>query len=465
MKTKIGVVFVSVAFFLFSCASTENLWAPVDAAVGAGDFQGALAAIDAGQAAEDEDERIYTEGNQISLQLDKGILKHYAGDFQASYDDLGTAERLIEEAYAKSVTAEIATYIVNDNSRDYAGEDYEDVYVNVFNALNAYHLNNGQAYALINDLVQAGGELQVLNEKYSEEASGSLLKTILEYIEEALKAAGATFSLGTVKFPESEKIEFTNSALARYLGAVFALTDGNKDMARFQLFELQNAYKTPIYGGAAVPKALQVSGNRGDEKGPLLDIPSGKGQLNVLAFAGLSPLKEEQLKPFDYPMQAESLKTATLKLPTLTARPSKISGVSVAVEGGASFDLEPLEDIGAVMVDTFKGHYSATVLKTFVRTLVKYIVADIAVQAAVAKGTPAFLAGAAAVAAKEGLDATEGADVRAARYLPGKAYVGAIDLDPGTYTVTVNYNGAAPVQKTVEVKAGVVSLVEAISLD
>ncbi|MDR1317835.1 MAG: hypothetical protein LBK13_13295, partial [Spirochaetales bacterium] len=239
MKRKIGAVFISVAFLLFSCASTENLWAPIDAAVDTGDFPGALAEIETGQTQEDP---IYGEDNLISLHLDRGILNHYAGNFDASYNDLGEGERLIEEAYATSVTGEIATFIANDNARDYAGEDYEDVYVNIFNALNAYHLNNGQAYALINDLVQAGGELEVLKEKYSGDES-----KIKSFLEEAFQIAGAVVSLGSVQFPESAQISFTNSALARYLGAVFALADGNKDMARFQLFELQNAYQTGVY--------------------------------------------------------------------------------------------------------------------------------------------------------------------------------------------------------------------------
>jgi hypothetical protein len=38
-------------------------------------------------------------------------------------------------------------------------------------------------------------------------------------------------------------------------------------------------------------------------------------------------------------------------------------------------------------------------------------------------------------------EATERADLRAARYLPGKAYVGGINLKPGTYSYTIIYYG------------------------
>jgi hypothetical protein len=142
------------------------------------------------------------------------------------------------------------------------------------------------------------------------------------------------------------------------------------------------------------------------------------------------------------------------------------------VQGGASFDLELLEDIGEVLTDTFNGHQSSVYLKTFTRVLAKYIVADIAaneaVKAARDKGMPdavALNAGrGVAVAATKGLDATEAADTRSARYLPAKAYSGAANLDPGTYTVTVNYSGGASSTHTVEIKAGAVSLVEAVCL-
>jgi len=37
------------------------------------------------------------------------------------------------------------------------------------------------------------------------------------------------------------------------------------------------------------------------------------------------------------------------------------------------------------------------------------------------------------------MDASEGADIRMSRYLPDKAYIGGINLDPGTYSVIIKY--------------------------
>jgi hypothetical protein len=467
-----GAVPFCLAILFASCATKPDVYKKIDGAVSAADFDRAIAEIEAAEAVPKGKKKpknaVYGEKNTILLSLDKGMLEHYAGRYEASYNDLIEAERKIEDAYTKSVSQDITSYIANDNVKDYAGEDYEDVYVNIFNSLNAYRLDNGQALALINDLTAQGGELQVLADKYSTDASKAK-----EFLQNSFKIAGTAFSLGTVDWPDSVDVTFTNSALARYLAAVFSLADGNKDTARYNLFELQNAYQTPVYAGLKVPTPLAVTGERGSEAGPLLDIPSGKGQLNVLAFAGLSPVKVEKTEIIAFPfLQTLSLRTAEIKIPRLQERASAISAVSVSVRGGSSFELEPLEDLGAILKDTFNGHQSSVYQKTYARVLAKYTAADIsatkAVQAAKENGTSPGMAEVAglviALAAKKGLDATEAADTRSARYLPAKAYIGAVNLAPGVYTITVDYNGGTVSTYTVEIKPGAISLVETVCL-
>jgi hypothetical protein len=471
-----GMALVCAGLVLMSCVTNKDPYQKIDTAVEKDDYQRAIDEITSAQAIrkgkKTPKKPIYGEDNQISMYLDKGLLEHYAGDYQSSYQDLTSAEQAIEAAYTKSVSADIASYVANDNTKEYAGEDYEDVYVNIFNALNAYHLKNGQAHALINDLVAQGGELQVLAEKYGQDDPKAK-----EFLEKAINAAGVVFSFGTIQWPEPQKITFTNSALARYLGAVFSLAEGNKDMARYHLFELSNAFSTPLYNGLRVPEALAVSGERGDETGPLLDIPQGKGQLNILIFAGLAPIKAETTVQIPFPsFQFPKAVPAALKVPGLVERPSSISSVKVSVEHSGPVDLILLEDMGAVITDTFNGHYSSVLAKTFARVLAKYVLADAAAFAAAQSAREvlklpeifALAAGTAVLnAAQAALNETESADVRMGRYLPSKAYIGAVNLDPGTYKVNVSYivgGKTMDISKTVEVTAGKISLLEDVCL-
>ncbi len=78
----------------------------------------------------------YGEKNALIYWLDKAIVLHYAGKYEESISAFGKAEKLAEELYTKSITEEASTFLVSDNERSYAGEDFEKIFINVFQALN-----------------------------------------------------------------------------------------------------------------------------------------------------------------------------------------------------------------------------------------------------------------------------------------------------------------------------------------
>jgi len=78
----------------------------------------------------------YGEKNALIYWLDKGIVLHYAGKYEESISAFDKAEKLADELYTKSVSEEASTFLVSDNTRSYSGEDFEKVFINVFQALN-----------------------------------------------------------------------------------------------------------------------------------------------------------------------------------------------------------------------------------------------------------------------------------------------------------------------------------------
>ena len=79
----------------------------------------------------------------------------------------------------------------------------------------------------------------------------------------------------------------------------------------------------------------------------------------------------------------------------------------------------------------------------------------------------AMLAAGASIAAGKALDIAldkideaDMADIRGVHYFPAQVQAGAIELDPGTYEVAVKFPGQEPINKTVEVKAGQLNLLE-----
>jgi hypothetical protein len=445
IKSKIYyILFVCLGFLIFSCATKSEAYRDIDNAVSKNEFDQGIEVIKKSQ---DSKKPIYRENNAVSLYLDKGLLEHYAGNYSSSSADLQEAERLIQEAFTKSVTADLASYIANDNTKEYPGEDFEDIYINIFNALNYYNAGNIEgALVEIRKLTWASGKLDMLNRKYD------------SIDTKATEGAARNAS----DLPQKKSVEFSNSALARYLGALFYLGEGNADSARIEFAQLRAAFasNTNIYSNP-FPKSVENAQN----------VPDGKARLNIIGFAGLSPIKEEKINEFYFPFLYNNvLKSPRFKIPVLVKRPASINRIEIVI-GNEKFNLELLEDMGAVIEETYNARLSRVLIKTYIRTMLKYAAIDIAAVETIRRTDSELvtvLAIASALAAREAFDATESADIRMSRYLPDKAYIGGINLDPGNYDIEIRfYNGnqlIAKEERNVNVRADRLNLVEAVNL-
>jgi len=442
------ILLSSFVFFVISCAGGPVVYKEIDHAVESSNFKTAVDVIVTGQKS---GKPVYSEKNAIMLFLDKGLLEYYAGDYSNSSQSLQEAERLIEEAYTKSITAGFLSYILNDNTKEYPGEDFEDIYINIFNALNYYKRGDTDgALVEIRKLSATNGKLDMLAGKYEYKDP----KTGASLEELARKEAGGA------ELPRGKKVEFNNSALARYLAALFYLADGKTDSARIEFEQLQRAFLTnkDVYKNP-IPKTVEQARN----------VPQGKAMLNIIAFSGLSPIKEEEIVTHFFPLfQSPALYIANFKLPKMVQRPSKIDRIEVVIDGNKKINLELLENISTVVEETFAIRYANIAAKTYIRTLMKYLAVDIAA-AEVSKKQSDLAAFIVAFAAKKAFEATEGADTRMSRYLPSKAYIGGIILEPGTYNVTVNFcSGNAIISKTEHndfiVRERGLNLIDAVSL-
>jgi hypothetical protein len=172
--------------------------------------------------------------------------------------------------------------------------------------------------------------------------------------------------------------------------------------------------------------------------GEELDIPRGMARLNVIAFGGLSPVKEQETLRIPIP-PARYVKIA---LPKMVSRPSEIRRIEVALDGGERFNLELLEDIEAVARETYKEKEKVIYLKTIIRATVKGAASSVLdAVAAEQDGSTSLILSILSLGAQVYAEASERADLRISRYFPGQAYVGGINLRPGTYSFSVNYYG------------------------
>ncbi|MDR1637285.1 MAG: hypothetical protein LBR93_08095 [Treponema sp.] len=428
------LAFSLVIFLFFSCASAP--FARVDGKVEESDYAGSVTLL------EKEKKSLYTGRDNILYYLDKGMLAHYAGLYTDSSDLLESGERAIEAAFTKSITQEISTYLVNDTTRDYDGEDYEDIYINAFNALNYYH--RGELEDAMVEIRRMSNKLQNLSVKY-----GAILTNLQK---KALEEEAA------VPPDENAPSQFSDSALARYIGMLFYRGSGRWDDARIDRDRLRVAFaNAPEVYPYPEPSSL----------GEDLSIPGGMARLNVIAFGGLSPTKEEETLRIPIP-PARYIKIA---LPKMVSRPSEVERIEVALDGGERFTLELLENIEAVARETYKKKERLIYLKTIIRATVKGATSSV-LEAAAAdqEGGTGLLLGVLSLGAQVYAEASEKADLRISRYFPGKAYVGGINLEPGVYSFSVTYYGQSerPLAvfryEDVPVKENSLNLTEAVCL-
>ena len=428
-----SIFFIGILFCL-SCA-TGNPYLKIDAAVEQGDHQTGIALL------EKDKKAIYRNKDAILYYLDKGMLAHYAEEYDDSTQLLQEGERAIEEAFTKSITMEIGSYLLNDTTREYDGEDYEDIYINVFNALNYYH-NHKLEDALV-EIRRMNNKLRFLASKYGE------LRTNLQ--QKALAEGGSV-----PPDPEAST-QFSDSALARYLGMLFYRAIGNHDDARIDGEKLKVAFvNAPSVYAYPLPPSL-------DEE---LGIPPGKARLNVIGFSGLSPIKTEEAIRIPLP----DFRYIKIALPVMVSRPSQVYKIEVVFDDGNRFDLALLEDMEAVARETFKEKVNLIYLKAVIRATIKGVTSSVLDAAASeTDGSTSLLLSILSVGTQVFAEASEQADLRISRYFPAKAYVGGITLDPGTYSCTTHYYGVnggriASFDNTVTVREKQLNLVEVVCL-
>jgi uncharacterized protein len=422
---------------LASCSSVAHYEA-IDAAVARGDYAGGLEKL---HAAKDD---AYKPKDRVLYYLDEGMLAHYAKDYEDSSKSLGNAERAIEEAYTKSVTLAVSSYLVNDNTLEYPGEDYEDLYLNAFNSLNYFYMDGNIEDSLV-EVRRIDIKLKALSTKYGTQISNAQ-QAVLE------KSRDIPYD------SEATRVQFTNSALAQYLGLLFYRADGRMDDARINRDGVKLAFANqPAVYGFPLPSTLD------DE----LSVPRGKARLNVVSFSGFSPIKTENVVR----IPTGNMHWLKVSVPVITQRPSEVARVQVALDSGEKFDLEKIEDLGAVATETFKQKaaliYFKTVLRSLVKTSSSMVLDD---QANQASGDTALLLGVLSLGTQIYAEASEQSDLRLSRYFPSKAYVGGINLPPGKCSYTVRYlnaNGGVIHEsrfENVELRADKLNLSEAICI-
>ncbi|HAS82406.1 MAG TPA: hypothetical protein DCS43_06970 [Verrucomicrobia bacterium] len=382
----------------------------------------------------------YKEKDRILYYLDAGLLCHYNGRWEESNELLTQADQSIEEAYTRSVSRAAASVMLNDNALEYAGEDYENIYLHVFKGVN--YLRLGSFDSAFVEVRRINDKLNVLEDKYARIAS------------EYKKSDNTSGSTRTFK-PGSTR--FHNSALARYLSMLMYRAEGRPDDARIDLAKIQEAWQAApsVYDFPMPPLSTALASS-----------PTAYAKLNVVAFYGRSPDKlAKTLYIHTQPtaitiMTTEQVSAGNTKVNTLDVIPWNIG---TALPAGSSFkfeipymkrrdtrvnrailylngypvgDLVPIERLDQVALETFKIREPLIFLKTITRVIAKTIIKVKAVEELKKKNDDT---GGAELLLDITMALTENADLRIGQFFPSTAAIREIEVPSGNYRATILY--------------------------
>jgi len=349
--------------------------------------------------------------------LDLGLAYHSAGRYEESNKALLRADKVAEIKDYASLGAEAVTLVSSDNSKDYQAEDFENVLISTYLAMNYSLLGNSQ------------GNVQ-----------GNFQRNFEDAIVEARRVNHKLELMASVG-----KRKYKQSAFARYLSAILYEAEHDYNNA---YVDYRNTYslapKMPGLGQdlwrcswiLRMPDEMKKWENEFGLTAEDLDLAkrmnprSKQSEIIVLYENGISPIKKPN-PTFN-------------QLPKFFPRYNPIARANIEVNGKYKGSTFVLEDIEATAIQNLNEKYGAIIAKNLVGVMAKDGFAYVLDQVKPIFGYIARIA----------MFSSDQPDLRSWNLLPKDLQILRLIVDPGTYTVRAFPVGAGPLPKKV-VQVGV----------
>lgn len=354
--------------------------------------------------------------DRVLYLLNKGMILRMKHDFAGSNQALEAAKAEMERLYAVSVSENTFSFIVNDATVSYGGDDYEQVLVHLYMALN--YLELGKADDARVEALQVDEKLREIGanipgDKFTEDAFSRYL-------------SGLIFD---------ERAEWSD-ALIDYRKAYVAYRKYQAEygtpmptMLKYDLLRLTNrqglADEAARYRkefGISPEQPLRIAGGPPD------------GELVFVLNNGLAPIKREKAANAVDPATGTLVRIA---LPYYESRPNSVASARISAAGKQA-GTEIVENIDAIARQSLDSRMPAIIARSIARAVIK----TAAVNAAARKRkngndkeAMAELIG--GLALQVAAVATERADTRSWLTLPADIQLARLPLPPGSYTVKV----------------------------
>jgi hypothetical protein len=400
------IFFALLAALFQGCATLP--YAEVEGAMRQGQFAQAADAVKGA-------EKDYGSKARLLYLMDRAMTLHLAQDYKGSNDAVAEGAQLIDTLYTKSLSSEAASFLVNDMSLPYRGDNYERVMLHILGMLN---------YAALGD------------------KDGALVEA--RQADELLQAYA--------KEVGEDKVGYREDALARYVSAELyesgsrqdewdAYLDYKKADEAFDLYGQLYSTPKPLRLKSDLQRLAQGLGEDDDlqkwqaRDGQLPFVPLNQtrtqsAELTVLLYQGLAPAKVSVSLSLPVALQDGTQQFFKIALPKAVVLDVPPLRAQLSAGGAAPVDFELFQDVNAIAVRDLQDKSAALTLKATARALAKFQAArEVQKQARQAGGDGAELL--AFVGTNLFTLLSEQADTRSWRTLPGRIFLARVALAPG----------------------------------
>jgi hypothetical protein len=405
-------------------AYTRHMKGPLKK-LGQRDYEGALQQLEKADPAPDK----------LLYRLEKGLMLHYLGEYEASNLQFAKAERLIDKRFTRSLSRELVSLLTNDAVRKYAGEEFESVLINYYRALNYQYL--GQPQEALVECRKANLKL----EKYAAAAEYELTyknDAFMQYVTGLFFEAEEEWNDAYISYRDAEKgygAYALGTGPPQILGHDLlrsATRLGYQDhiLEYLERYEWDGQFSSRPSTGEVV--VFAETGFIARKRQHDISLPILKADKTHRVWALSDEMAYRYHHRRHYPNVEYWLKVA---LPEYHAVSSQISGVRLSAAGQTTTAVL-VQDLDAIAMKNFKDKETSILARTAARALAKYIATEAAEKQSEILGFLVNLFGA----------STEAADTRSWLALPRQIRVARLRVRPGTVDLVLEFvNGSGRV--------------------
>lgn len=409
-----------LTFALSGCATYSDSFGVVQRDLASQKYDAALKSIE---------KQSGSKNDRVLYLLNKGMVLRMQRDFAGSNQALEAAKAEMERLYAASVSEHAMSFLVNDSTVSYGGDDYEQVLVHLYLALN--YLELGQKDEARVEAVQVDLKLREI----AETASGN------KYTQDAF----SLYLTGMIY----EELQEWSDAMISYRDAYKAYKKYQADYGTPMPETLKHDLLRLAQRQGLKDEARQYSKEFGFALAADDDSSAKNGELVFILNNGLVPIKREKVGTFLAPPPAAFTRGSastppvyvTIALPYYEPRPNNVVGARISVDGRQA-TTELVENIDAIARTSLDSRMGAITARSIARAVVKAKLQEAVDRAGQRRNNDAgAILG--SIVARVAAVATERADTRSWLTLPANIQMARLALPPGEYTIKVELLGAA----------------------